>query len=130
MANTAVITSTEWIENASDYAKHYLNPKQQIALCVHAMAIELAAVGGVDYSADFEALIAVSDALSAYMNPDQLKAAEVAIHYADAANAGGTVPAAIGDKLEAAKALLHYDDDRLLRAKLYLTGALGYHSSF
>ena len=64
------------------------------------------------------------------MNPDQCKAAEVSIRFKTAANAGATVPASINDKLEAAKKLFEYDDQRLERAKLYLIGALGEHLDF
>jgi hypothetical protein len=131
MANTAVITQTEWVDGASKYTRQNLNAKEQLALCIHAMSIELGAVGGTNYVTNgFESLIAASDAVSNYMNPDALCAAEVAIRYADAANAGGSVPATVDAKLLAAVKLLHYDEDRLRRAKLYLEGALGYHSSF
>lgn len=130
MANTAVLTTATWVEGAADYQHFNLNPKQQLALQVHAMAIELATVGGADYTADFESLIEASDGLNHWMNPDQIVAAETAIRYANATNAGGSPPAAIGDKLEAAKKLTAYDLRRLERAKLYLTGALGYSSTF
>jgi len=133
MANTAVVTSAEWIEGAAPYQTTPgagLNAKQQMALKLHAMAIELAAVGGTDYTADFESMIDASEALGHWMNCDQVKAAEVLIHYTNAANAGGSVPAATGDKLEAAKKLIEYDFDRLEKAYLFLLGSLGYHSSF
>jgi len=130
MANTAVILSSEWIEDAGAYQHFNLNPKQQLALKIHAMATELAAIGGTDYTADFESLIAASDGLNHWINPDQMKAAEIAIHYANATNAGGSPPSAIGDKLEEAKKLCVYDVTRLEKACVYLTGAMGYHSSF
>lgn len=130
MANTAITTSSEWIENAGAYQHFNLNPKQQLALKAHAMAIELAAIGGTDYTSDFESLIQASDTLNHWINPDQMMAAEIAIHYANATNAGGSPPAAIGDKLEEAKKLICYDEGRLKKAVVYLTGALGYHSSF
>jgi hypothetical protein len=125
MATTSVILSSEWIEDASDYTAHNCNPKMQLALCVHALAHEAQGLSLTDYTNDFEGLIAASDALSSYMNPDQLRAAEVSIRYINAANNGGTITATIGDKLEEAKNLLHYDEDRLMRAKLYLIGLLG-----
>ena len=130
MANTAVTSQTEWVDGASDYTQHFCNPHMQEALNVYAMALELAAVGGTDYSSDLESLIAASDAVSNYMNPDQLRAAEVNINFQNATNAGASVPSAIGDKLEACKTLLHYDLPRVLRAKQFLKGSLGYHSSF
>jgi len=130
MANTNENTTAVWIEGGSDYTPQNCNPKMREALNIHAMALELAAIGGTDYSTDFESLIAASDALNHYMNPAAIEAAEVSINYANATAAGASPPAAIGDKLEAAKALLHYDDERLKRAKLFLKGALGYHSSF
>lgn len=130
MANTAHVSTTTWVEGASDYGAHLCNPKMQKALSIDAMALELAAVGGTDYTADYESLIAASDALSKWMNPDQLKAAEVAIDYANATGAGASVEATLTLKLENAKKLLCYDEQTLDRARLYLKGALGYHSSF
>lgn len=130
MAQAAVVTSNEWIENAADFTKQYCNPKMQIALCIHAMALELATNNGTDYTGDFESLIETSDKLNHWMNPDQIAAAEVSIRYITAAGVGASVPATTAEKLEAAKKLLCYDDERLMRAKLYLIGALGQHATF
>ena len=137
MANTQTNTTAIWIDNGANYTGPRLNHKQQLVLCIHALALQLATVNsGVaadDYiTLGFEQLIQDSDALNRYLNPDAIRAAEVAARYADAENAGADLSAlATTDaKLAAAVKLLHYDDERLERAKLFLKSKLGYHSSF
>lgn len=128
---TAQVSTTVWIETAAQYtAQHIGSPKAQIALNIYAMALELTALSGTDYTTtlDWETLISDSDGLSNWMNPDQLKAAEVSIRFATAAVAGASPPASLDTKLENVKKLLEYDDDRLERAKLYLVGKLGEHA--
>ena len=124
MANP-VCTATTWFENGKDYTIPFINPKQQKALELHALALELAAIGGTDYTADLTALVAASEALAAFANPDQITAANIAICYANAVSAGAADPGTIGDKLEATKSMVLYDDERLRKACTLLRCELG-----
>jgi len=129
MANPTC-TSTTWIENAAAYTGvgngGSLDPKQQKALELHAMALELAAIGGTDYTAALETtLIEDADAIAAYMNEDQLCAAKIAICYANADSAGAADPGSITDKLEAVKSLVLFDCQRLDKAWTLLRCQLG-----
>jgi hypothetical protein len=138
MANTAYVTSTQWIEDAAQYtAQHIGSPKAQIALCIYAMSLELSAIGGTDYhtGSAWETLVSTSDGLTRWMNPDQIAAAEINIRFQTAKDNGDAtidalVDAGIDAKMEAIKKLLEYDDQRLHRAKAYLVGALGRHTAF
>jgi hypothetical protein len=124
MANP-VCTATTWFENGKEYTIPFINPKQQKALELHAMALELAAIGGTDYTADLTVLVDDSEVLAGFANPDQITAANIAICYANATEAGATVPAAIGDKLDATKSIVLYDDERLRKACTLLRCKLG-----
>jgi hypothetical protein len=130
---TEQLSTTVWIENAAQYtAQHMGSPKAQIALEIYAMALEAAALLRTpDYvtTLDWEALIQDSDELNRWMNPDQIRAAEVSIRFATADVAGATVPASLDTKIENSKKLLEYDDERLMRAKLYLIGKLAEHAA-
>jgi hypothetical protein len=129
MANP-VCTTTIWIDNAKEYTSHFLNPKQQKCLELHAMALELAAIGGTDYTADLPSLITASEDLAGFMTEDQITAANISICYANAVEAGATVPAAIGDKLAAVKEMVLYDDERLRKACTLLRCKLGRAESY
>jgi hypothetical protein len=124
MANPTC-TTTVWVENAADYTQHFINTKQQKCLELHAMALELAAIGGTDYTADLTALITAAEELAGFMSCDQITAANVSICYANAAEAGALVPAATNDKIAAIKELVLYDDERLKRAWTLLRCKLG-----
>jgi hypothetical protein len=114
------------IDAANQFTSQTLSPPQQHALKIHAQVLELAAIGGTDYSATIATtLIEDAETLARAMSVDQLRAAHVQIAYNNAAEAGATVPDAIGDKLEAAKHIALLDPKTLADIELLLRCKLG-----
>jgi hypothetical protein len=103
---------------------------QQKALIIYAKVLELAAVGGTDYSSAISTTL-VSDALSTTcgMNDGDLEAALVNINFLNAEAAGATVPASLNAKMNAVRCLIAVDEALLNKLDLFLTCQLGEHAA-
>lgn len=107
-----------------------LTPFQQKALIIYAKALELAAIGGADYTASLSTTL-LSDANSATCGMDEANriAARVNLALFYAAEAGATVPAALNTKMNAIRCLAEADQHALDEADLWLTCQLGTHAA-
>lgn len=123
MANPTC-NATTWITNAASYQQAALNRKFQHGLRIHAKALQLAAIGGSDYTADLNSLVEASEVLAGGMSDDQVMAASIAIGYANAVSAGAVEPN-LTNKLEAIKSIVLHDEHKLCKAELLLDCELG-----
>lgn len=91
------------------------------------MALELAAIGGTDYTADLATLNADADDLTCGMQPDDLDSAKLAIAYNNAVAAGATVETDKNALAEDVKCLAQYPPHVLRNMELLLMCQLGAH---
>lgn len=133
MANPTC-TAAVLINDAAVYRLGVLNPKQQKALMILAKVYELAAIGGTDFTADFNLLHVTAAQLEVGITPDERTAARISMAFANAVNAGATAITTtysdINSKLLALKKLVCDDDDALDAIDLYLTCQLGIHKAY
>lgn len=121
-----VCTAASLMDAAHQFTLQTLSPTQQEALKIHAQVLELAAIGGTDYSAVMATtLIEDAETLARAMTSDQVKAAHIQVAYNNAAEAGATVPADLNDKLEASKHVALLDPKTLEDIGLLLRCKLG-----
>lgn len=105
MANP-ICTTTTLITDAACYQQYALDPFQQKALLVYARVLQLAAIGGTDYTSAMTTTL-LTDSACMPRTPDRIRAAHLAIAFANATAAGATVPSTIQTKISAAKCLYH-----------------------
>lgn len=127
MANPTC-SNTQFVDDATCYQKHILNAKQQKALLIYAKALELAAIGGTDYT-DALSTTLVEDA-PCWLTVDQKIAATINVAFVNAAGSGATVPADLDDKIAAIKCLLLVDPEKMDAILLWLTCQLGKHKAY
>lgn len=107
------------------------SPFQQKALLVYAKALQLAAIGGTDYTEVLSTtLLADASALACGMDEPHRIAAYINLAFLNAASAGATVPASIQDKADAVRCLINADPEALDEADLLLTCQLGYSAAY
>lgn len=131
MANPTC-NATTLVTNAAPYRLDSdLNPKQQTCLSIYAKVLELAAMGGTDYSAVLETTL-VSDAASLEIGftPDEMTAAKIAINFQNATAAGASVPSSINTKLSNLGKLVFLDDLLLEKIEVMLNCKLGVHKAY
>jgi len=118
-------------DNAACYRNGILNPAQQWALLVYGQVLELAAIGGTDYSAALKTTLQ-SDTACPPIDDDAMLAALINIQFNNATEAGATVPETIQTKIAAAACLQYVPGgvERLKRIALLLTCKLGRHESY
>ena len=121
-----VCNATTLITNAACYHRTQLNPIQQQSLLIYAKVLELAAIGGTDYRTEMTGDL-LTDAACPPSHEDDITAARIAVAFANATEAGATVPADINDKLDAIACLQHVPGGAnvLNRIDLLLTCKLG-----
>lgn len=123
-------TAAELIDNAKNYTSETLNPQQRAALLIHAQVLELATLGGDDYSATIDTtLIEDAESLARAMTEDQLQAARIQIAYNNADAAGAAVPD-LDTKLSATSRLALADPKTLHDIALLLACKLGVHKAY
>jgi hypothetical protein len=108
-----------------------ITAKQQKALKVYARVLELAAIGGTDYSATMSSTL-LSDAAvlaNGYEESDR-DAALVGLAFTKATAAGASVPSTLNAKIAAANCLVSADERQLEEAILLLECKLGFHKSY
>lgn len=130
MANPVCNTET-LVTNAVCYRRKNIgDPIRQMALLVYGMALELAAIGGTDYTSELTGTLL--EAAACRYTKDERIAALIARQFANAEAAGATVPADIDDKVAAIACLEHVPGgmDKLEQIYLLLFCALGVHKDY
>jgi hypothetical protein len=113
------------------YDNRSINQAQRKALQVYALAKELAAAGGTDYTAVLATtLVSAACAWKVIEPGDKREAATTAVLLANAANAGASIPSSINDKIAAVKCIAHLDMQELDAIFRFLQCAKGYSSHF
>lgn len=104
-----------------------------MSLLLYGMVLELAAIGGTDYSAELTGdLLTDTAGLTGTLTKDQLIAGLIARQFANATAAGASVPADIDDKLSAIKCLQHVPGGMAKLEQIYLLlfCKLGVHKAY
>lgn len=102
-----------------------LSNHDQLVRRVYLDMLQLAAIGGTDYSDDIPALNIAGNALSCGFQSDDFDTAELVIAAANATAAGASVPATKDALASAVACLENYSDYQLEQMKLLLYCALG-----
>jgi hypothetical protein len=131
MANPTCSTTTLVTDAAPFRRDSEINPKQQKCLLIYAMALELNAIGGTNYTSSLATTL-VSDAatLTIGMTRDELTAALINLGFVRATAAGASVPAPINTKLSNLGLLVQVDDLLLEKIFVLLTCKLGVHKAY
>jgi len=130
MANP-ICSATTLITNGACYRTSSINIVEQKALLIYAKVLELAAIGGTDYTAQLTGTLLTASACPPY-EPDNIRAGNVAVAFANAASAGAVVPSTIQTKIAAVKCLKNVDGGlaRLEQIELLLNCKLGRHKNY
>lgn len=130
MANPTC-SATTLVTNAADFTGAVLNPKQKKALLLYAKALELAAMGGTDYTAALATtMLSDAAALEIGLSQDERDAARINLAFVNATAAGASVPASLQTKLLNLGLLVDADDQLLDQADVLLTCKLGVHKAY
>lgn len=130
MANPTC-SATTFNTNASCYNLNTLNEAQQWSLLVYAKVLELAAIGGTDYTNALKTDLQ-TDSACPPQNRADIMAAQVNVAFNNAADAGASIPATVSDALSLAACLQYVPGgvERLQRIDLLLNCKLGVHKSY
>lgn len=130
MANPTCTTATNTTD-AACYNGRILNPAQQWALLVYAKVLELAAIGGTDYTNALTTTL-LTDAACPPTTEDAIMAANINVAFNNAAAAGATVPSTISLKLNAVRCLQYVPGgvEKLKRIDLLLNCKLGVSKAY
>lgn len=108
-----------------------INPTQQKSLLIYAMALELNALGGTNYTNSLSTtLLSDSARLLAGFRQADRDAAAVQIAFNNATAAGASVPSDLNGKIAAVACLSAADPNALDNAYIALLCALGVHKSY
>jgi hypothetical protein len=126
-----VCSATTFNTNASCYDLGVLNPAQQWALLVYFKVLELAAIGGTDYTAALKTTLQTDTACPPISEPE-IMAAQVNVAYNNASAAGASMPATVSAALTLSACLQYVPGGvpRLERINLLLDCKLGKHASY
>ena len=104
---------------------------QQWALLIYAKVLELAAIGGTNYTAQLTGTL-LQAAACPPSTDDEVMAANINVAFNNATSAGATPPSTIQTKIAAVKRLQHVPGglNKLKQIDLYLNCALGRSKSF
>ena len=130
MANPTC-NATTLITNGAPYKLSTIDSVRRKALRIYAMALELDALGGTDYTTELTGEL-LADSKGPPSLPNEVEAALVAIAFDRATAAGASVPATLNEKLAVVKALIHVPGgcERLDNITAWLECSLGVHKSF
>lgn len=114
------------------YALEVISPKQRTALRIYAQILELAAIGGTDYSgaSGYKQLQQDAATLAIGMTQEARDSARIAIAFNNATAAGASVPATLDLKLAQLGALVIWDPQAVDQALLLLQCKLGVHKAY
>lgn len=124
---------TNLITNAAPYMQGAgIDDKRQMVLLIYAMLLELAAIGGTDYTVagGREQMMQDAATLEIGETNDELDAGLISIAFNRATAAGASVPATLTLKLAAVPRLPCNDDMLLKKAFILLTCKLGVHKAY
>lgn len=126
-----VCSTTSLVTNAACYTASSISPNTRKALLVYGKALELAGIGGTDYTAVLSTTL-VKDAVQLVpgITPDEIAAARVNMQFLNATSAGASVPATLAAKMAIIKCLMNLDPATLEQADLLLTCKLGVHKAY
>jgi len=130
MANPTC-TSASLAETSPGFGLQGLNPRQYKAAKLYLMALELAALGGTDYTSVMTSTL-VSDAatLAQRMDPNQRRIALLQIYSNNADAAGATVPSTFNDLNEATGCCFQAENVDFEAIELLLLCKLGVHKAY
>lgn len=123
-------TAATLSDSACYRLKNIGDPIRQMALLVYGMALELDAIGGTDYVTDLP--VTLMEQAACQFTRDERVAGLIARQFANAEEAGATVPADINDKVAAIACLEHVPGGmaKLEMAYLWLFCELGRHEDY
>lgn len=107
-----------------------ITPKEQKALLLKAMMLELAAIGGTDYNGRLSLMLQDAATLACGMGEEDIRAGLVQIAYNRASAVGGQVPVGIQAQIKSVLCLIEADERQLDETLLLLTCKLGVHKSY
>ena len=117
MSNPTCSTTT-LITNAACYRQSSIDPIQQQALLIYGKVLELAAIGGTDYTAALTTTLLTDAApVVGALSADNVTAANISTQFVNAAAAGASVPSTIQSKIAAVKCLQHLPGGALALAQ-------------
>lgn len=101
-------------------------------MLVYGMILELAAIGGTDYSAALATLLSDTAQLTGSLGKDELMAGLIARQFANATAAGASVPDTLADKMSAIACLQNLPSSPLQLYQIYLLlfCKLGVHKAY
>lgn len=117
-------TRADLIADRACFSGTRLSEHDQLVRRVYFDLLQLAAIGGTDYSDDISGLNVDANTLSCGFQPDDFAASELVIASNNATAAGATVPDDI-DLAAAVNCLKNYTDFQLKQMKLLLYCQLG-----
>jgi hypothetical protein len=126
-----VCSNQTLITDAACYVIPDISPAAQKALLIYAKVLQLAAMGGTDYTSSINTTL-VSDAatLTCNMAPNQNDAARVALAFTNAAAKGASVPATMTLKMAQIACIVNLDPQTLDDIDLLLTCKFGQQKSY
>lgn len=101
-------------------------------MLIYGMILELAAIGGTDYSSDLPGLLSAAAQLTGSLGDDELLAGLISRQFANATAAGATVPDTLADKMSAIACLQNLPRSPLQLYQIYLLlfCKLGVHKAY
>ena len=130
MANPTCNTTT-LITNGACYRQIGIDVVQQKALLIYAKVLQLSAIGGTDYDRELTGTL-LTDSACPPVEADHIRAANIAVAFANAEAAGAVVPTSIQTAIDAVKCLQHINGGlaRLEQIDLLLNCKLGQHKAY
>jgi len=107
-----------------------INPKQQKALKIYANLLQLAAIGGKNYTGRFGLLLSDAATLGCGMLQPDRDSSRVHIAFLQAAAAGAVVPVGINAKQAQINCMVAWNDQQMDEVDLLLQCALGVHKAY
>lgn len=124
MANPTCTRAT-LISGMSCLSGNLLSPHDKLVRRVYFDLLQLAAIGGTDYSADIPGMNVDANSLTCGFQPDNWSSAELVIASNNATAAGASVPSTKDTLATAVRCLDNYTDEQLKAMQLLLYCKLG-----
>lgn len=129
MANPTC-TKANLVAGMACYKGTRLSTHDQQTRLVYFKVLQLAAIGGTDYTSAVNTLFADANTLACGFQPDDYDAANVRIQENNAGSAGATIPSTQAALADAVKCYKKFDERQLKQANLLLDCALGRAKSY
>lgn len=125
-----VCTKATLVSGSACYRAPRLSTHDQMTRLVYFKALQLAAIGGTDYTSIPNTLFVDANNLSCGFQPDDFIAAIIRIAENNATAAGASVPSGGAAVADAIKCYKKFDDFQLKQANLLLDCLLGRAKSY